>query len=231
MIISFKTQDESAFELFKPEPVNRHLPKWYKEISTELHDPLRADLYTSGSLSGGAQTIKSCFPVRDYLTSGYVILNNADRIITPVANSDPVDFCDHSNIGKLGFHPHDQCPININDKKRHYFKILNPWQIITPPGYSCLFYQPEYFFESRYKLFPSIVDTDAHTDLINLPGVILSEDSFMLNAGKPLMVVFPFKRDFWKSEISFGKIPINNRLTAYLKGVYRKFSHKKKIYR
>lgn len=228
MKIKFSTENEAAFELFKPEPVKKHLPEWYKDTPRTDSDPKRVRSYGPNQ---SPFTVTSCIPVQDYMMSGYVLLNTSERMIETIPNTDPVDFSDYAPDGRMGYHRHAQCPVHIGGRKNHYFKLWNPWTISTPKGYSCLFYQPEYLMETRYRLMPAIVDTDTYVGAVNFPGVLLTDEPFMLKAGAPLMVVFPFKRDEWDSEVSFEKQIKNNKLSVYLHGMYKKVFHQKKVYR
>ena len=222
MKIEFTTADDIALE-FPPEPVKLHLPSWYKETPLKRFDDTDAISQQNGATP---LTVRSCIPVRDYLTSGYVIRNDVDRVIQVM---DDGGYVTHAQHNQMSFHPHDQCPVHIKEKKRHYFKFMNPWMIRTPKNYSCLFYQPEYFFEERYKLLPAIVDTDKHTNPVNFIGTAF--ESFVLKAGTPLMVVFPFKRDEWTASVEQKEFKLDKRFVIYLKGAYKKFFHSKKSYR
>ena len=70
-------------------------------------------------------------------------------------------------------HSHSQCPIELEGKKKSYFKISLPWRIKTPPGYSCLFMQPYYHFEKEFALLPAIIDTDVcDLNSVHFPGYL-----------------------------------------------------------
>ena len=118
--------------------------------------------------------------------------------------------------------------------KRSYIKFNNQWIIKTPPGYSCLFIQPLEIKNNLFKLFPAIVDTDLYDNNINFPGFVISKTNFMINAGDPLMMVFPFKRDAWKMEVTAvldkSKNKFNILSNQFFHNVYRNFFHVKKRY-
>ena len=228
MKIKFTTANEGVHEHFKPEPIKLHLPQWFKDTPRTDSDPTKVQSY---GMTHSPFTVTSCIPVRDYMMSGYVLFNTADRVMETIPHTDPEDFSDYSHDGRVGFHRHGQCPVEMDGKRSHYFKILNPWVVHTPKGYSCMFYQPEYFFESRFRLLPAIVDTDTHTMPVNFTGAIKTKESFVLKAGEPLMVVFPFKRDEWESETECKEVKFDNRFSIYFNKVYKRFFHTKKVYR
>lgn len=238
MIIEFITNNKLALKYFPPVPAKKMLPEWYKNtpLIIEGINPNDAKQMVQENNQTNF-TIKGCVPVLDYLTNGYIIRADADILITPenFDNSETAGFWWKSFGGKLETHTHRQCPIHINNKKNDYFKWVNSFAVKTPKGYSCYFYQPELFMENKFKLFPAIVDTDGYNmQPIHFPGVILTKDSFMIKAGDPIMVVFPFKRDDWQSKIRLFNKKENNQLNAgnpiymfFSRGYKRLFNVKK----
>jgi len=228
-VITFSTTDDLAMKYFKPEPIKSHVPDWYKSLSLTSREPDNAKAMVDKKVFKTHLTAKACIPMRDYITSGYLIRTCADVSFTVERSGNEEYYWYYSPASsQIDNHPFHQLPLEINGLKHGYIKFINPWVIKTPPGYSCLFYQPEYFFESRFKLLPGIVDTDSHDAAINFPGYLLKEGDFVLDAGTPLMCVFPFKRDEFKAEYKIEKQ--STLINSGLADIYRKFFHKKKRY-
>ena len=243
MKIEFASNEPLALD-YPPVPVKKVIPDWYKDMPMHLvekefiHDAkfmVEKEMRTTN-------TIKACMPVLDYLTSGYVIRAHAQILVTPSTQGtrhlDGSKFFWWKSAGTfVAQHGHGQCPIKIEGYEHTYFKFVNPWRIRVPPGYSCLFYQPYYFMENRYSLFPAIVDCDTFDDIVSFPGYIRSEESFFINPGDPVMVVFPFKRDEWEhsivkmSDLEYKETVVNSKINHYLFEGYKKFFHKKKSYK
>lgn len=238
MKIEFITNNELALEYFPPLPAKKMIPDWYKDMTLDIEGVNGYDAKQMVQEDNKTSyTIKGCVPVLDYLTHGYIIRANADILITP-------DYSQEHNMqgfwwksfgSEVESHTHKQCPIHINNKKNDYFKWMNPFAIKTPKGYSCYFYQPEFFMETKYKLFPAIVDTDNYNiQPIHFPGVILSNESFLIKAGDPIMAVFPFKRESWESEVRLltdkenKKLQSGNPLYMFYNRAYKKMFHVKK---
>lgn len=224
--ITFSCNDASAVEHYPPVPASKMIPEWYKEtppfLSKDQQYVPRADI---GS-------VKKCIPVLDYLTSGYIIQNVYQY--HSIKKYDGVYHGHDSISAKKGFsgaQPHHQAPVEIDGKRHHYFKIHQPWLIKTPPGYSCLFYQPHYFFNKKYEIFPGIVDTDKYTEAVSLVG-IMNVDEIIIDPGEPLVVVLPFKREDWKLDVKQEDFNAMSRfkylIMAAWHGTYHKFVHSKK---
>jgi hypothetical protein len=105
----------------------------------------------------------------------------------------------------LDSHPIKQLkgfPFIEKNKNLPFYKILNPWKIKTPKGYSCLFVPPLNNCDDRFSIIPAIVDTDAFPNEINFP-IIINGDKYpiletLIKKGTPYVQIIPFKRDEWK---------------------------------
>ncbi len=236
MDIIFQPTREHLGE-YPPVPAKKVIPQWYKDLPNEIHRATAFDMVTSNNRT--PFSIKRCVPVLDFLTSGYVIRNQTEIML-----SSDDDMQQHvwwytnspEDKSVVSYHPHAQCPITIKDSKKSYFKIGTGYRVITPPGYSCLFYQSPYFMEERFTLFPGIVDTDTYDNEVLFPGYIHGKkENIFLEAGLPLIWVFPFKRSDWdmvvsdkmyeREQSSFGKRSVN-----YINDIYKRFFHQKKSF-
>jgi hypothetical protein len=211
-VIEFSAH-EDYFKLKEdyPIPAKLNIPEWYKELS---HSPL--DL-----------TIKGCMPFLDTLTSGYLLKMPQDFHIRHNVDNKDADgniFKDSFSLFALhqlkGFldakflnlnsapdaHPIKQvgkkCPYVDKNKNLPFYKIINPWKIKTPKGYSCLFVPPLNNSDDRFSIIPGIVDTDTFPNEVNFP-IIINGDKYpvletLIKKGTPYAQVIPFKRDNWK---------------------------------
>ena len=208
-IIKFSTEKEYLKEksLF-PEPCKLNIPEWYKKIEH----------------SADNKTIKGCMPFLDTLTSGYLlkiptdiflshnILKDNERgtiMSSGIPNINEYFYVNMNQENNPQIHPVDQvskkCPFVNKNKSLPFHKILNPWLIKTPPGYSCLFLPPMNNSDDRFSIIPGVVDTDTFDMYINFP-IIVNGDKYpilktLLKKGTPYVQVIPFKRDSWKLKI------------------------------
>ena len=238
MKIEFSAEDPLASH-YPPVPAKKLIPDWYKDMPVhgdseqQIHD---AEYLVVNDIIS-TKTIKGCLPVLDYLSSGYIIRSHTQILITPKIMHDPMI---NSTVKTFWWkarkstfvpsHAHAQCPISIDGQKNSYLKYPNPWKVTVPAGYSCLFYQPEYLLESRYRLFPAIVDCDKFDSPVLFPGYITSKESFYINPGDPIMAVFPFKRDSWKMEVTESSKKVSKLESFFIDG-YKILFHSKKSYK
>jgi hypothetical protein len=209
--IEFSTH-EDYFSLKEdyPIPAKLNIPEWYKKLD---HTVLN-------------KTVKGCMPFLDSLTSGYILKMPQDfhvRHNVNNKNEKGEEFKDsfqtyglhdqsqllnakHINLNSgADIHPIKQVegsPFIEKNKNLPFYKILNPWKIKTPKGYSCLFVPPLNNSDDRFSIIPGIVDTDTFSNEINFP-IIINGDKYpvletTIKKGTPFVQVIPFKRDSWK---------------------------------
>ena len=203
-------EDYFALKEDYPIPTKLNIPDWYKKLE---HTVLN-------------KTVKGCMPFLDTLTSGYILKMPQDfhvRHNIDNQNEKGEEFKDSFQTFAL----HDQPQLlyakslnlnsgidvhNINqlkgsslvekNKNLPFYKIINPWKIKTPKGYSCLFVPPLNNSDDRFSIIPGIVDTDTFPNEINFPIVIngdkypILEDT--IKKGTPYVQIIPFKRNSWK---------------------------------
>jgi len=245
--IKFTISDELLPNVPQPKPASKYVPEWYKKIDNTFAD--HANGLNWANVMNGAiekfspnKTIKACLPVRDYLTSGYIIPAWTDIVIIRDQNgkyasvsSYDDDFSARYRVG-VDWHNREQIAGSPMEKKidgEKAVKINNPWVITTPRGYSSFLFSP-YYHKNQIEILPAIVDTDRHDMPINLP-CILKEDEAQIERGTPLVQVVPFKREAWNHEISSHSRDflhnINMKLKLTAGSVYSREYWKRKFFR
>jgi len=237
--IEFIARDEDSL-YWKPQPAKKCIPEWFKNlpVGTEQINPTMP-----------RTTAKSCIPLSDMITSGYIIFNEWETDLLHVDTSKEAYYFENTDVPwsikyrdarqeakkefNVNLHDNAQCPLPGHTKD--FFKVYNRWQVKTPPGYSCLFMQPFYHMQTGYQMLPAIVDTDTHDCPVEFNGYMIANE-VTLKPGDPLMQVIPFKRDSWKSKFSekFNNKSFYqfwmNRIEAISRPLhtYRKYFHSKK---
>jgi hypothetical protein len=217
-------EDYFALKEDYPIPAKFNIPDWYKKLEHIL----------------GNFSVKGCMPFLDTLTSGYLLKIPTDLHIRHNVKNDKGEndsfqtfsLTLEQNIIKKNF-------LNLNstvdvhhinqlkgspyiDKNKHlpFYKILNPWKIKTPKGYSCLFVPPLNNSDDRFSIIPGIVDTDTFPNEINFP-IVINGDKYpiletTIEKGTPYVQIIPFKRDSWKMKLSSrSKKEIQNSKVFY----------------
>jgi len=203
-------EDYFALREDYPTPIKLNIPEWYKKLDHTLEN----------------HTIKGCMPFLDTLTSGYLLKMPQDFWIRHnVDNKNDKGEIFKDSFQTFGLHQQTSLlpikGINLNsgidshslkqvagspfiekNKNLPFYKILNPWKIKTPKGYSCLFVPPLNNSDDRFSIIPGIVDTDTFPVEVNFP-IIINGDKYpvletVIKKGLPYVQIIPFKRDSWK---------------------------------
>jgi hypothetical protein len=193
-----------------PTPIKLNIPQWYKNLEHTVFN----------------KTVKGCMPFLDSLTAGYVLKMPQDfNIRHNVDNKNQKGETFKDSFQMFGLHDMskfiNEKGVNLNsnidvhtlnqllgsaliDKNKNlpFYKILNPWKIKTPKGYSCLFVPPLNNSDDRFSIIPGIVDTDTFPNEINFP-IVINGDKYpiletTIKKGLPYVQIIPFKRDSWK---------------------------------
>jgi hypothetical protein len=192
-----------------PTPTKLNIPEWYKKLNHTILN----------------KTVKGCMPFLDSLTLGYLLKMPQDfyvrhNVLNEKNEKDSFQtfgLYDQSQLlhtqfinlnSKLDVHSTKQLegsPLVEKNKNLPFYKILNPWRIKTPKGYSCLFVPPLNNSDDRFSIIPAIVDTDTFINEINFP-IVINGDKYpiledMIKKGTPYVQVIPFKRDPWKMSL------------------------------
>jgi hypothetical protein len=210
-------EDYFALKEDYPTPIKLNIPEWFKKLEHTFQN----------------KTIKGCMPFLDTLTTGYLLKmpsdlylqHNIDKKIVNneiIGNSNATfassrlsDFLNAKRINLnsgLAFHGKEQLkdsPLIEKNKNPCFHKILNPFKIKTPKGYSCLFLPPLNNSDDRFSIISGIVDTDSFPNEINFP-ITINGDKYptletTIKKGTPYVQIIPFKRDSWKMKITSRK--------------------------
>jgi hypothetical protein len=206
-------EDYFALKEDYPIPVKLNIPEWYKKLNHTILN----------------KTVKGCVPFLDSLTSGYLLKIPQDFYIRhniDNKNEKGENFKDSFQTFALHDMPHllHAKSINLNsgidihpikqlegspfiekNKNLPFYKILNPWRIKTPKGYSCLFVPPLNNSDDRFSIIPAIVDTDTFPNEINFP-IVINGDKYpvletIIKKSTPYVQIIPFKREPWKMSL------------------------------
>jgi hypothetical protein len=203
-------EDYFALKEDYPTPIKLNIPEWFKKLEHTVVN----------------HTIKGCMPFLDSLTSGYLlkipqdfnvrhnVINKNEKgeefkdsfqtfalhDVQQILNAKKINLnsgLDSHNLKQL-----EGSPLIEKNKNLPFYKILNPWKIKTPKGYSCLFVPPLNNSDDRFNIIPAIVDTDTFPNEINFP-IVINGDKYpvletTIKKGTPYVQIIPFKRDNWK---------------------------------
>jgi hypothetical protein len=180
--IEFHTEPELLGKIPEPVPASRAVPDWLKQLPVD-HE--------------GQPTIKRCAPFLQAMTAGYIIPAPFDVQFWCLADGEVV----FNSAGDLPQRhlPGQQVGTPFFGSK--IVKLINPWLIKTPHGYSTLFIRPFNRFDCPFVPLTGLVETDTFYEAVHFPSVCQMPpgSSYTLARGTPLVQVIPILRESWTS--------------------------------
>jgi hypothetical protein len=232
--IIFYPKSEMVKQIIPP-PQIVSVPKWFKEIpiyEKNKYSPSISKLIVEEGIPN--YSAKSCMPFLDSLTTGYsfnlwcdiqirkdsdgflrITWADRDGDLSPViSRPDPEGFPVPSGFSPL------------------IFSWITSWGIKTPKGYSCILTHPFNRTDLPFLTTTGIMDTDRWGIWGNQPFHLQKDFEGVIEAGTPLIHVYPFKRDNWSHEINDNLTEWANyeniRRTSKFRGYYKnKYWNKK----
>lgn len=222
--ITFFTQHEQLKETLPPVPASKFWPQWFRKQSPGTFNT---------ETRQGINTVKSCPAVLDVLNMGYVIPLWCDFKL--MRTPDNIGWrSPQPEMYPAVVHPEEQIdayPFKENTF-RGTFKLINPWQIKTPKGYSTLFVSPIYHQHDNVEVLVGSVDTDIYHEA-HVNTFITSEigKEISLDYGMPLVQVIPYKREEFKMEALVGdhRSAFNKAIQFVHTSMFKAQSYRKKL--
>jgi hypothetical protein len=209
--IKFIAKDKYAYEVCqKPFPATSAIPQWWKDaLPYDLNDKNfnKSKIMLENSHSNA--TFKKCTPMLDALGLGYIIPLWADVEIREENGFPLISWRTSREVFRL----HDGTGVEILEGYgQSQFKFLNQWIPKLPKGYSLFVTHPIGYQNSPFRAIDAIIDYDKTTHVLEPPLLLKNGFEGIIEKGTPMIQVFPFKRDNWKSSFEYldeGEFIIN----------------------
>ena len=235
--IIFHPQEEFA-ELYMtpPKPAKNYLPDWYKNMT-----PYHTNEPMDNGMGGANGTAKSCFPLLDAFTSGYIqetwcdVWVERDPVGNPIISITPP----LNNYGSiLGSRiPVPNSNHNLPIPIKYYQEELvwrAPFLPQTPKGYSTLFTHPLNRYDLPFRSLDAVVESDEYWGSGGYAFFLDKDFEGLIPAGTPMFQMIPFKRDDWKSSIEkFDEIKMEKmryNVHKFFRQGYKRIHWKRKTY-
>ena len=207
-----------------PYPAVKTLPDWLKSVAGKVQLP---------GVRGNLHTVKQCPPFLDAMSAGYVIPLCGDVDFSMDAAGKLTYSCPNGDVSIETHHPAQVAGSPWADAP--VIKFMNPWIIVTPPGYSTLFLPPLNQEDTAFRILAGVVDTDLLYAQVNFPAVCLlgRGSTCSLKRQTPLVQVIPFKREAWHSQIGHAdaeRLGEFTRNISHSPHIYREQFHHKKTF-
>ena len=184
-VIRFDAAESNKRNCPHPYPAARGVPAWMKKTPMAV------------AASEKLMTVKRCPPFLEAMTGGYIIPLAEECTFFRDEQGKVQANSDHNIVEGHGREQYVEAPFS------HYpvVKFLNPWVVVTEPGYSTLFIAPLNRWDTPFHPLAGVVETDTYYNHINFPAIctLPPNSRFVMPKGAPVIQVIPFKREQWSS--------------------------------
>jgi hypothetical protein len=187
-LVPFPQVQDQAVSIPRPYPAVKEVPDWFRALPSE----------TEGQ-AATSRTVKNCPPFLEAMTCGYILPAATDLVLSLDEAGEFYGQCRDLNL--LQIHRADQVK-GAPFEKSPVLKIMNPWLVRTPPGYSTLFLPPLNRFELPLVPLAGLVETDTFYREVNFPAILSIAPGTTLEVprGTPLVQMIPIKREAFQAE-------------------------------
>lgn len=174
------------------------------------------------SLDPSAHNLKRCQGTQDYLTMGMTLRLPCDvRIrLDPSGRSWEARYDTPEDIPFLhvdSFSYEQTGAIPATDGRKiptgNWVKIVNPWEIRSAPGWSCMTLPVLWEQKREWSIMPGVVHTDFYHHMNWVLNIFTDEPEFVIEMGTPIAHILTFPRTV-KTKVLFGDENVH-KLLAY----------------
>lgn len=180
----------------KPQKIKSFYPNWLKQMPTKTQQ-----IGEYGELTS-LLTAKTCPSFIHWFQNGWVVPAWSDMRI----QHNPDTGTWYWRTGREGspysieIHPDEQllehADVNfLGETPSKVFKLVCPWRLITPNGYSVYQMPMFYHFNKEWITMPGIIDTDVWHEINQQILYFGNGQEIFIKKGTPLAHYIPFKRE------------------------------------
>lgn len=188
--VNFLCPPELEGRIPAPAPASKFLPDWFRALPREMGMPDAHGL--------PALTVRACLPVADVMAQGWIIPTPFDVWTSRHPDFGTVQFHWDADAPFAAVEAHHPAQIGATEPPflgAQPYKLINPWRVVVPPGWSVTFLHPVNHFELPFTAFGGTVDCDALDVPVNVPMLWTAPHvDVRMPAGTPMVQVVPFER-------------------------------------
>lgn len=226
--IKFNTKFKGLKETAPIQPATRFIPEWFQKLPLQYVEDVKApDLKKGVPFS----STRLCPGFVEYFKRGYVIPMWSDLLIKVTRKGDEVkwfwNFSD--NDYEVQIHNHEQflnfAPPHAQKNIHQIFKIICPWTVELPKGYSLYQLPMHYYYNPNFHVLPGIFPSDTYAEL-NQQLCVTKLGEFVIERGTPIGHYVPFKREDFKHELLYNDKEMNEKFEITNRQINSKFARR-----
>jgi len=225
MKVKFDTNLEGLKETAPIQPAIKFIPEWFKRMPMQYMEKLSN---VGQGVGASMSSTKLCPGMIEYFKQGYVVPLWADLLIDISRTDNELkyawEFSDKTY--KLDHHLHSQfldyAPKHAQQNIHMIFKLINPWRVKLPKGYSMYQLPMHYHYDDNFHVLPGIYPSDSYPEL-HSQLCITKLGQFVIERGTPIAHYVPFKRESFTLEITHNNKEMNKFCNISARKIDSKF--------
>mgnify|MGYP003113049321 FL=1 len=197
-----------------PKPAYKDLPKHFKKMP--------ADVKRGYSKFPNLRTAKHCPSFVDIFQRGILIYAHCDMYLR--VNKDGTHYWEVPpfNDFYLQHHSDDQfVDYYKNSNVKKVFKIISPFEIIVPKGYSLEQVPLLYDYNPDWHIAYGVYEADKNSEVVLQLMYASTEEEIFIESGTPLCYLVPYKRE----KFTYSVKEYNNKYKRKMKSEFAKLNN------
>lgn len=222
-LITFVSSYDGFKDIENLRPYPAKIPEWYKNIPIDID---QEEGYNR-KLIPNMRTSKTCPSFFDIFTEGFILPAHTDMWFR-VDEDGQFEWQVANNTFTIEIHNNYQLVEHIKSPIKQVFKIIYPWHVIVPKGYSIRQLPLFWDFNPDWHIAYGVFKADRIPEIALQLNFTSENNEIYIKAGTPLCQYVPFKREDYKMDIGNYKKYHNyiweswHRASTSFKHSYRK---------
>jgi hypothetical protein len=189
IIITSKKEELLSIDKIVPKPAYKDIPKYFKNIPN--------DVERGPSKFPNLKTAKHCPSFIDIFQEGIIMYAHCDMYLKLEDISNEHYWEVPPGSGFLLEHHSDNQFVDYfpNSKVRKVFKIISPFELIVPKGYSLRQVPLLYDYNPDWHIAYGVYQADINQEIVLQLMYTSEEDELLIESGTPLCYLVPYKRE------------------------------------
>lgn len=187
VVLDCFTYNYNAYNCFKIDQALKYIPKWWKDLPTDL---MNKNMFVSET---PASTMKGCTGFIDFYKNGFIMPLWTDIIINTSESNYSYQCADDKSL----ILDHDAIQYNNTFKFLHHLKLLSVWTIKCKEAINFMWNSPFWSNNDNENIFnnvfiiPGVLNFKYQTNTNVNMFITKKPNRIFLEAGKPLVYLIP----------------------------------------
>lgn len=194
--ITFVSSYKGFSNIKELQPYPATIPQWYKDIPIDV----KKNNEFNSKIIPNLRTAKTCPSFLDIFTEGYILPAHTDMYFR-VEDDGTLEWKTANPSFTIELHNNNQLVNHIKSPIKQVFKIIYPWHVIVPKGYSIRQIPMLWDYNPDWHIAYGTFKADRIPEIALQLNFTSTNNEIYIKAGTPLCQYIPYKRESLKFKI------------------------------